>query len=56
MSRMSFQLGTEIEQKSNVLLWRLPKRQPADTHTVSEQDNLKKTAPPFGRRIVPPVN
>ena len=56
MSRLSFQLGTEIEKKSNVLTWRLPKPQVTNKPSVPEQESLEKSRPVFGRRTVPPVN
>ena len=56
MSKLSFQLGTEIEQKPNVLTWRLPKRPAANAQPVSERNTLvEKSRPDFGRRTTPPV-
>jgi len=56
MTRLSFQLGTEIERKATVLVWRLPKPQVTKLPNVPQDENLKKPASPFGRRIVPPVD
>jgi hypothetical protein len=52
MSRLSFQLGAEIERKPSVLTWRLPKRPAPDLPTAPQHENLKKV--PFGRRAAPP--
>ena len=56
MTRLSFQRGTEIEQKSKVLTWRLPKQQVTHNPPVPERENLKKRGPVFGRRAMPPVD
>ena len=55
MSQLSLQLGKEIEQKSNVLTWRFPKRPINHIQSVPERETLKKSGPVFGRRTVPPV-
>ncbi len=55
MSKLSFQLRTEIEKNARVLTWRLPKSQVTKEQPVPEQENLKKPSPVFGRRTVQPV-
>ena len=55
MSRLTFQLGTEIEQKPTVLTWRLPKRQITCERPEPQRETLKNASPVFGRRKVPPV-
>ena len=55
MSHLSFELGTEIEQKPNVLTWRLPKQRATHNEPVPEQKSIENSRPVFGRRTVPPV-
>ena len=53
MTRRSFQRGTEVEKKSSVLTWRLPKRQITSNPPVPECP--KKPGLAFGRRTTPPA-
>ena len=55
MSQQTFQIGKEKTQKSNVLLWRLPKRPVTGQVIVPKSENPKKPNPVFGRRTIPPV-
>ena len=56
MSQLSFQLSAEIDRKSNVLTWRLPKRQITNKQPVPERENPLKNRPVFGRRPTPPIH
>lgn len=55
MSRLTFQIGKEVDRNSNVLTWRLPKRTIPNKAIVLEQETEQKPRTAFGRRAIPPT-